>query len=327
MIDTIKIAHIVPVMPAPDELRRIGWQMLFNKFNGRLEGWFYKEKDGSKYPFLSLFTAPDGINYLSVRISMPAFILGTNATLINQEQVERGLNLLSQYVSERSPFTFDAKTALVWEVHFTKDYFIGEDLMQFALQNLKQMEIPRFEAGLFAKSTIYFHSKGSGKIKEKPRTICIYSKFIDCLNKSFPADDTKAAKGALRLEFRYKTPDSVKRMVKTLKLPNNEAQTVLNQDVSNFILHPIERQILLIMENTGCLERITKLAVSSSKRHAASLIQFLVYLNFYGKNFYKLEFLGFSRTSYYARQKECREIGVPSLFEHSKQVLQVDALP
>lgn len=277
MNDTIKIAHLIPGMPSSDGLIRRGWREFFDKFTGKHNGWFYKERDGSRFPFLHIFTAPDGITYLSVRTSLPAFIFGSNVCLPNQTQVDRALDDLSDYVTARIDFGFNAKTALVWEVHFTKDFYVGEYLMSQVLLNLAEMNIPRFKRGGYGDTTLYFHSKGKGKEKDKPRTIGIYDKQQDCIVKGFSKADIQKAEGMMRVEFRYKNPDAVRRLVQKLKLPNREAQTILTQDISDFVLDPIQRQILLLLEETDAPERILKLTAAYGKRRAASLIQFLVY--------------------------------------------------
>ena len=327
MLDTIKIAHTIPSMPLHDELIRRAWQEKFDEYTGKPNGWFYKEKNGSKFPYLHLFTAPDGITYFSVRISLPAFIFDSNVCLPNQIQVEKGLCNLSEYVSGKIDCDFDAKKAVVWEVHFTKDYYVGEYLMRLVLSNLAEMNIPRFKRGGYAETTLYFHSKGKGKEENKPRTICIYDKHSDCLNKSFSKDDIQKAEGMMRLEFRYKNPDAVKRLVKGLKLQNNEALTILTQDVSDFVLAPIQNQILLLLEETDAPERIIKLTTAYGKRRSATLIQFLVNQLLFGRDFYRIKSLGISRSAYYDCQKACREIGVLYLFDTAKTQIQVGDVP
>lgn len=322
MPDTIKIAHIIK-MPLSGELILCGWQELHDKYTGKNIGWFYKEKNGSEYPYFHIFTAPDGITYLSVRISLPAFIFGSNVHLPNQLEVERGLDKLSIYTTEKTGFDFDTHTALVWEVHFAKDYYIGEYMMRQVLSNLAEMSISRFSRGRYAESTLYFHSKGMGKEEDKPRTICIYDKQKDCLDKAFSKDDIKEAEGMMRLEFRYKNPDAVKRLVRRLRLTNNEAQTILTQEISDTVLAPIERQILLLLEESDAQERIIKLAKTYGNRRTATLIQFLVNQHYFGRDFYRIESLRFSRSAYYSCQKDCRTTGILYLFDTTKTKSQV----
>ncbi|CAN5278197.1 hypothetical protein BH10ACI1_BH10ACI1_26130 [soil metagenome] len=131
----------------------------------------------------------------------------------------------------------------------------------------------------------------------------------------------------MRLEFRYKTPDAVKRLVRGLKLPNREAQTILTQEISNFVLAPIQEQILLLLEETDAAERIIKLKTAYGNRRSATLIQFLVNQRVFGRDFYLIKSLKFSRSAYYASQKDCREIGILYLFDTTKTKIQVADVP
>ncbi len=275
MIDTIKISHLYLKIPCDGELERRGWRKNFNKNTGSITSWFYKEINQS--PYLSLFVAPDAKVYLSTTVSLPAFIFGSNVRLPNEQEIKNGLDLLSEYVMEKSGLEFDAQMAMVWEVHFTKDYFVGEVAMRQVISKLSEMNIPRFDRGGYGDSTLYFHSKGTGKQAHKPRTICIYDKHEDCLKKSFSKSDIQQAEGMMRLEFRYKTTDAVKRLVKAFQLPNRKARTIFTQVVSDAVLAPIEKQILLLLEETDSQNRIITLTEKYGKRRTGTLIQFLVY--------------------------------------------------
>lgn len=309
-------------MPHPQELARRGLRKLYNKNTAECTSWFYKE-EGNQNPYLSLFVAPDAKVYLSARVSLPTFIFGSNVRLPSQPEIEQGLDLLSKYVAEKIGFDFDARTATVWEVHFTKDYFVGEIMMRQIISKLSEMSIPRFNRGGYGDTTLYFHSKGSGKAEDKPRTICIYDKYEDCIKKSFSASDIRDAEGMLRLEFRYKKTDAVNRLVKNLHLPNRQAQTIFTSEVSDTILAPIQRQILLLLEESDSQNRIFTLTEAFGKRRAAALIQFLHYQLCFGNEFYKIKPLEFSRSSYYDCQRDCREVGINKLLDTPKANMKV----
>lgn len=308
-------------MPGLEELERRGWRPRYNEKTGERSSWSYKE-DG-QYPYLSLFVAPDWKVYLSARVSLPTFLFGSNVRLPDQSEVMQGLDMLSTYVTEKSGLDFDAQTATAWEAHFTKDYFVGEFMMQQAISKLSEMSIPRFDKGGYGDSTLYFHSKGTGKQTQKPRTICIYDKHAECLKKRSSQNYARQAEGMLRLEFRYQTTDAVKRLVEGFHLPNREAQTIFTKAVADTVLAPIEKQVLLLLEETDTQNHIIKLTQAYGKTRAAALIQFLVYLYQFGSDFYKIESLEFSRSAYYSCQKDCREVGITNLFDTLKSKIQV----
>jgi hypothetical protein len=115
----------------------------------------------------------------------------------------------------------------------------------------------------------------------------------------------------------------VKRLIKALSLPNRQAQTIFTLEISDVVLSPIEKQILLLLEETNTQDRIILLTQVYGKIRTASLIQSLLYQYFFGSEFYKIKNLGWSRSAYYSAQKECREIGVVTLFDTPKTKIQV----
>jgi len=324
MIDTIKIGHSYHRKPNFDDLQFRGWRKEFRS-TGEFKSWIYKEK--GEFPYLSIFTAQDGKVYLSARISLPAFLFGSNVRLPNQEEIEQGLIKLSNYVMEKSGIEFDAQTAIVWEAHFTKDFFVGEYEIKQVISRLSAMNIPRFDKGRYSETTLYFHSKGKGKAENKPKTICIYDKREECLNKSASTTDIQQSKGILRLELRYKKTNAVKRLVKKLSLANREAQTIFTGNVSSAVLVPIEQQILTLLRNTNEQDLIVLLTNKCEQKRIPKLIQFLYYLDKFGTNFYKIKTLRFSKSVYYGCQKDLRMIGIYSLSNAPKPEIQIDNIP
>ena len=322
MIDTIKINRPYLKMPSQEELRRRNWRLRYDKNISGHSSWFYKEI-GNQYPYLSFFVAPDGKIYLSATVSLPNLIFGSNVRLPNPPEITQGLDMVSEYVGEKSGFKFHAPTATVGEVHFTKDYYVGEAAMQQTISKLSGMNIPRFDKGGYGDTTLYFHSKGTGKQKQKPRTICIYDKHAEVLNNPSSQTYIRQAEGMMRLEFRYKTTDAVKRLVKRLNLPNRQAQILFRQEISDMVLAPVEKQILLLLEENDTRNCIISLTNAYGKIRTATLIQFLFYQFHFGTDFYKIKNLGFSRSAYYTAQKNCREIGIVTLFDTPKTKIQV----
>ena len=326
MLDTIKIAILVlDFSYSTEDFRFLGWRKRYVE-SGKFY-WFYKEKNGSQYPYISIYTSPIGQHYIWVSVSLPAFYhRGSNAVLLTEDEVKEALYLLSIYVSEKSGIIFDADTALVWNVDFAKDYYVGEDSIRPMIGRLSKMTISRFLSGGYNETTCYFHGIGA-KGKKSPRTLCLYGKKEDAIAKGFSQADIDATDGMLRSEFRYRDKRAVYRFCDTLGLPNHQAGTVFTQAVSDKVLAPIEKQILLLHEQSSTKEQIYRLIEKYGKRHTRGLISFLFIKDNFGTNFYKNESLGYSRSHYRACLKECREIGVWSLSEKSKMPIKVDDLP
>jgi hypothetical protein len=324
MIDTIKIACLVRQISLPEELTLLGWQWKYDENTGK-KIWFYKEK-GSKHPFISFYESEIGTVYLWLNVSLPAFFHGSNAKLLTEKEVRQALKQLSEYVTDKSGIEFDAAKVTVWNVHFTKDYFVGEDLIRPMITRLANMAISRFEPGGYGKTSCYHHSKGNGKVKKKPRTICLYGKHEDAIAKGFSKDDIDATFGILRAEFRYRDKRAVKRLCQSLNLPNRHAETIFTNAVAEMVLAPIERQIFLLQNETDVRNKIYKLIEVFGKRHARTLIAFLSNRDIFGADFYKIKGLGYSRSYYFACERECRKVGIWNLQEESQIPIVIDNL-
>lgn len=314
MLDTIKLAWVLAHMPPAGVLISLGWVARYHEFSGKLKAWSYKERKGSRYPRLGLFRANNGILYVTARISLPAFVNGSNAQLLTQRETSQGLVDLSRYVTEKLDKSLVIENALVWEAHFTKDIFVGEENMAWVIDNLSSMSIAGFEKGRYSQRTLYYHSKGRGKEDRKPRLLCIYSKKADCIAKKFSLEDIQRADGNLRVEFRFRTPAAVARLIRNHLLAEEWGIAVLSGHVSQAVLRPIESQMRPLLNEARDRHPIATLKEKYGVRRSATLIAFLAHLHFYGSDFYKIETVGYSRSVYYDCLKRCREAGVYRLF-------------
>jgi hypothetical protein len=312
MLDSIKMAWIVGVKPAWDDLVTRGWSKQFDQSTGRFRSWFFKEKKGTGIPYLAMFTAPDGTVYLTVFVSLPAFVFGSNVRLPNQNETNEGLVKLARYVASKSGISFDLDAAFVWEIHFTMDLPIGEALIFQTLEHISRMPVKGFTKGRYHDSTVYYHSLGPEKTREKPRTICIYDKRSDSISKRCPREEVDAAGGILRVEYRYNNRASVKRLLSSLRSKEKIVREIdiLTEGVSKEVLKPIENQIDELRLRDFAEDPLIGLMRKYGARRARTLYTFLNCLQRYGEGFHKLHDLGFSRSSYYACLKDCRAAGI-----------------
>lgn len=315
MLDTSKIAWIVAKHSTTDALSAAGWRPLFDPQTGQ-RTWCYKEGKGSRYPYLHVFSAPDGINYVSATVSIPGLVFGSNVQLPDEVQAQQALDDLTAYVGGKIGAELDPDEAIVWNIHFARNLNGLEEDVFAKISSASNMIIPGYDRGSYRYSTLYYHSKGVGKEGGKPRTICIYGKHADCIRKRFPQSDIQRAEGVLRLESRFKTPDAVQRLVKALpgERRSRKARALFRQDVSDFVLDPIEKLLLNCWRESVVDNSLKTLAAKYGRRRSYTLIAFLVYLHQFGDDFYKLGELGFSRSTYYGCLRDCRKAGIYSLF-------------
>lgn len=306
MPDTIKIAQIISQKEFDRIYDSVLWKKKYDPDTGDFIGLSFKEL-GKEKPYLFAFTAQDGISYLSARVSLPTLYRGSNARLLSQKQIWKALEKLSEYVSTKSFLDFDAMTANVWEIHFTQDIRFQETSIKHLLDQISKMTIPYFKPARYADSTVYFHS---GKV----RTICIYDKQKDCIDKHFSNEDIEYSKGNLRIEYRFLTADSIKDLVKRENLENREAQTILQAELSNRILNPIKEQILTLLKFSDAQDKILQLQEVFGRR-SSTMISHITKFDNFGANYYKNPALGTIKSAYYRNQRDCRRVGIYSLID------------
>lgn len=307
MIDTIKIAQVISQEHFKELCISEKWNKSYAVKTGAFSNLWLKEK-GKQNPYLSTFTAPDGISYLSASVSLPSFYYGSNAKLLTQEQVWEALKMLSFYVSHKSWLDFDAMTANVWEIHFTQDVQLNQSSIKSILEQISQMNIPHFQQGLYRNSTVYFD-------RSKAKTICFYNKYQACKDGHFSKEDLNHSKGKLRIEYRYRTNNSVKRLSKKENLPNREAQTIFQKELSDKILNPLKEQIKDLLKYTDAQQKIKLLTSKYGCRRASTLISHLIRRDICGDKYFEDASLSISKSVYYKNQKDCRDAGVYSLLK------------
>lgn len=306
MFDTVKIAQIISDEAFDRLFDSTLWKKKYNPDTGDFVGLSFKAL-GKDKPYLSAFTAQDGVSYLVATVSLPTLYYGSNARLLTQEQIWEALEMLSDYVSKKSFLDFDAMRANVWEVHFTQDIRFQDTFLKYRLDQISKMTIPYFKPGRYANSTIYFHS---GEV----RTICIYDKHQDCIDKHFSIEDIEYSKGNLRIEYRFRTTDSIKDLVDRVKLPNREARTILRTDLSDKILNPIKEQILRLLKFSNAQDKIIHLQKTFGRR-ASTIISHINKCDYFGGKYFQNESLGTTKEAYYKNQRDCRKVGIYSLID------------
>ncbi len=305
MVDTIKLGKQISII----EYQRIDssrcWRTRYDKQTGKPTGKYFKEA-GKRNPYLFVFIAPGRVPYLSAKVSLPTFLHGSNARILNEDEVKESLVKLSSYVKSKAKLEFDASQCNVWEIHFAMDVKIEKNLIKLNMNHLSSISIPYFRIGRYDETTIYFNSGNA-------RTICIYDKNKDCIDKNFSANDIESTKGTTRIEYRLRTTDAVKALRARGKLHDRKAITLLKPEVSNQILNPIRNQIFDALKYADEQLVIVRLTEKYGSRIATNLLGHLTRVKYFGNRYYEIERLHISRTSFYQSQKRCRDVGIFSL--------------
>lgn len=184
-------------------------------------------------PRLTWSTAPDGQDYLTAETSIPRFLYGTNTILLkNDGEIHHAINGLSEVVSSISNIDFDAENAIVGRVDFCDDVYKLQDDIEELLKSLQKHYMPRMTRCTYDNNTVYFRNKS--------QQIVCYSKYAEIkqliLKKKATEQDLERAQNIFRLEVRFITSQSSKRLASRLHLPSRNAGDLLQKSVAKKVL-------------------------------------------------------------------------------------------
>ncbi|MEO6655598.1 MAG: hypothetical protein ABIO36_05905 [Pyrinomonadaceae bacterium] len=254
MIDTIKIAW--PMMNCPDsrQLITLGWNPRYDEFSGELASWRIQEKGISGMPRLGLFKAPNGLHYCAIQVSLPALVRGSNTLLLTELEVLSALDSLKGIATGRLKQDFlPLSDASVWEIDFARDLTFGDRSAADFMKTLAVMDIKGFERTRYSDTTLYLHPKRCNP-RYPPRTICIYAKQAERIAKNCSESDIELSKGVIRLEYRFRKSSAIKRLVKTLCLPDQRPLTIASSAIAVTVLNPVEEQMRRVISVSGELK-------------------------------------------------------------------------
>jgi len=298
MLDTVQIKHFFQSLTCDDFQRR--WHYLSKARNPT---WTLNAKGSETLPNLTIVFTPNGIWHLSAEVSLPKMLFGHNARLPNKVEVFEGLQIVSEYVEANSGLHFDAKTATVSRVDFAKDFSLSEaDVFQL-IKKLSDRILPRMDKLLYNDSTLYF--------KAKTRQIRIYGKFREVLARKYTKpENIKIARGILRFEHCLLKSYAIDSIVKNLSLPGKTTQSLLTQDISDFVMSEVLESLNFYELLTNDKMNLENLLEHFQTRKAMNLCGFLEMLKLRGEHFYKDETLRFSKDSYFRDAQNCRKAKV-----------------
>lgn len=300
MIDTIQIKHFYRARFDEGFLNR--WHFLSNRRNPT---WTLNAKGAKTLPKLTMIKTPDGIRHLSAEVSLPKMLFGHNARLPNQSEVNNGLQMIGEYVEEKSGLPFDLMTATVSLIHFSYDVHLSQSEVLPMIYRLSDRTMRYTDKLFYNDSTLYFQTKN------KTRIIRIYPKFQEVLShRKATVEAIKAATGILRLEHCLLNSGIINSFVKRNDLPDKTVSSLLNEDVSIKAISEILNELNFFELLSDDKSNLEILLEHFPMRKAVNLNGFLDAVNQFGENFYKNESLGFSKDCYYSDARNCRKAKV-----------------
>jgi hypothetical protein len=305
MIDTVSLTHAMKPRLSERQLLNIG-----ARHPKGLTHWAINPENGEASPSITFTMQPNGFQYLTARQSLPRLRHGHNATLPkSQADVYAELGLMAYAIYERTGIPFNPLTANVTGVHFTRDIRVGLELIAPTLRRIEARQLPRFQRVRRDHGVEYV---------QKGASIMIYSKHHQIqteiakgsIAEVYQAAALKASEGVLRVECKQGAA-SLDRLQQAAGM-NRQARDVLTKEMSERVIAGFLKRIQFdkALEESESNKPLDRLIEFHGVRTAIRLFGFLSMQESYGKDFWKIESLNYSRKTYFTNLGLCRKAGV-----------------
>jgi hypothetical protein len=308
MIDTIQVSTTLPRPPDFFDVVDRGWKTLLDRQTGEIKSFCLNSGVGAGKPRLTLSTCPIGLWNLRAEASPGSWLFGSNLHLVNEAEKDYFLDCISEYTEVNSGITFNAHTARVTRVDFTRDFQVGENNVLPIVAQFSHLQLPKYKRLNFNGTTIKFRNAGKALSKQ----FQIYSKYEERVNKRAILEEQERAKGLLRLEISVRN-SGVHSMVKSLKLKSNHALDVLTKAVSNQVIEKAMKFLkfdkLLKVQTSDPTILFKKFNFTK----ASKLASFLWLKEKLGSDYSRFEEFGISKRTCQRYWEICKDVGVLSL--------------
>ena len=314
MIDTIRLIRPAPLPPSSALIER-GFRPLRGRMssNSKSATWVWNAvRENGVFPRLTWSSTLWG-DWITAETSMPKMLYGNNVQLVDDADVHRGLDVISQFVYEEAGTLFDAHTALVSRVDYCGNFLVGEENVIAYLVAAAGASPPRLTRYQIGDTTVTF--------KNKSQVIRLYDKHCEVANLvrdgTAGNDELLAALGILRLEVSHLHSGACKRLAKRLALPDRRASHLLVGSVAfeelarnlaalglDRLMEPVDMRLDILRETYG------------DNPHCRRLAGFLGFLDRYSENFWRQCIGGYSRSLYYSHARDLKKAGVWLKTEH-----------
>jgi hypothetical protein len=299
IVDTLRSKHSYREVLSIDELRTIGARRKQNS-DGRV--WTLNPIKGSPLPRITFFIPIPNIMHLISEVSVPRFVNGHNARLLNPAENDAAIRAIAGFVEDRTGLDFDPMTAKVSKVDFAIDIQLGEATAYEAIRRLSRMKLHSLDRQTNGDSTVYFRNSS--------REVKAYVKLADVYAKKGSRDAIEAARGNLRFEYSLLNAYGIASHAKRLGLPDSTVGSLIRKEVSDVIFAKLFEEIDFPNLITDDKSNLQKLRGLYSSRKSIRLAGFLQMVRELGELFYKDPSLKYSKDSYYYAVRQCRKAGV-----------------
>ena len=287
MYDTVAFAASFMDLPDIETLINNGCKPFFDR-NGEVYKLVLNGALGAKEPRLTITRSRKGFWRLQAEVSIGAWLFGSNIFLPNEDDLERFISDLSNFIFYKIGIRLDLRLERVTVLDVTRDFNVGESKVMSILKQLSNYEIPKYNRRPFNNTSVYFENKG----KVKNKIYKIYSKQHDFIDKGASEEEIELAKGLLRLEVHHGDNRAVSNLAKSLKLSNHKAGTIIAPETSEKVIDDAMRILnlnFLLVNQSKSISEILNLKYGSQM--AFMIAGHLYFKGELGAEYYKLPFI------------------------------------
>lgn len=321
MIDTIKIAWRLDERLDTESLIERGWECRYNQYSGQVKNWVFRAERTPYTPRLTVFKAKNENWYCTVHGSLPAFLLGSNAQLLDESQTVLALESLSAFVSSALGQTLSPQSGSVWEVDYASDLLVDDQNIYQAVNAIATMDLAGFRMQRCSSTTVYFFSVHARTMRS-PHVIAVYSKQDERISGRASTLEIEQTAGILRLENRFRKRKTLHEAARCRGIANSDPFTITSTHATKLFLDPFEAQFRKVLENPSTSSPVSILIDKYGCRGSRGLFAFLYLAQEYGPDF-PYEQLGYSKSTYYENKRKCREAGISPFGAAKARVITV----
>jgi len=321
VIDTVQLRHSAPLPPS-----RVLMDHGFIQRRGHalpdadIVTWVQNfKRAGGVFPRLAWSSTPSG-GWLTAEVSLPKMLYSSNVILIDDADVNRGLDVISQFISNETGFTFDAHTALVGRVDYCFNFSVGEENIARYVSAVSCTTLPLMTRRIIEDTTAVFQNES--------RKVQLYGKQAEVESRwqkgKATDDELQAAPGILRLEVSYRHAKACKSLARRSGLPDHRADHLLVRGIAEAelgkmltalgldrIVEAVDTRLDVLRENHGYTS------------YFRQLVAYLALRDHYGEKFYQQGIGGYSRSSIYRLKRDLKAAGVLLRTEHQLPPLRL----
>jgi hypothetical protein len=309
-IDTVSLRWQKNI-PTDCDLRDDGWQPHYNFRFGNIDKWTHNRKD-TNLPRFTWSQPSDRDSWLTAEFSAPYLIHGTNALDVDNQDISKALDFVSEYASTVTGVDCDSRQSLPGRIDYASNFAVGEKDIPLYLEAALGAKVSRFQPPRRESSTAVC-------VEGKSRKIQLYDKHADILHRVETGRlEGNAARialessfGVLRLESRFRTTQWVARLAKSLDVERSP-ENLLNCEIAEKVIAMDLKKLSLDKPVEPVAARLESLVETfgGNYKKVSELYGFLALRDRYGDGFHRFPQLGISKATYHRKVRELKDAGL-----------------